>query len=164
MNYKEGPQGDFVSRTAVKPLSSATASTRGMQPKGTKRDRPRDSRTCRPRTASGAQWNPQQRRGLVLGQGDAGRIQRNYHCSPTTTVLASVGPAETPRRSQRERRRLNVGQGGSPVPALLAKLHSFPTDHGLEAWKWDSWLSLAFITNWLCLLPNGQSPEAHSGS
>lgn len=103
---------------------------------------------------------------LVPGQGDAGRIQRKHHSSPTTTVLASSGPGEThpsPLRSQRERH-LNVGQGGSPVPDPSAKPHSVPTSRGLGASEWSSWLALAFIVNQPCLLPYGLSPEAHSGS
>lgn len=103
----------------------------------------------------GANW-------LVPGQGDAGRIQRKRHSSPTTTVLASAGPGETPTGSQRERH-LNVGQGGSPVPDPSATPHSVPTHHGLGASKWSSRLALAFIVNQLCLLPYGLSPEAHSG-
>lgn len=39
--------------------------------------------------------------GRVPGQGDAGRIRRKYHSSPTTTVLASAGPGETPSRDHR---------------------------------------------------------------
>lgn len=120
-------------RIAVKPLSSAIARTSGECSLKKQRDAPQETAgACHPGTALGARRDPQQRRGLVLGHGDVGRIQRKYHCSPATILLAPVGPAETPRRSQRERH-LNVGQGGSPVPALLAKLHSFPTDHGLEA-------------------------------
>lgn len=90
-------------------------------------------------------------------------MHKKYHFSPITTIPASEGPGETPTRSQRERH-LNVGQGGSPVPAPLARPHSAPTDQGLGAKKWSSWLSLAFITYRLCLLPHGLIPEAHSRS
>lgn len=47
----------------------------------------------------GSTEDPPPRSGLagLPGQGDAGRIQRKCHSSPTTTVLASAAPGETPR-------------------------------------------------------------------